>query len=857
MKIFILLVLFYIGYSGNNGQECYCNQLLTEADCLMSQLQCSWNSFKQQCKYETTIYQPQSIIREYCNQFSNDTCNKLKPCESCVSNGPCQLRYGSCSHFTGCTAFVEKDNSKCQQISERCITDGVQCVEIGICDSYKTEIACQQDMNHKWCFWDKNTSKCRYPEKCEELPKTFYQDSQCKSQISDCESSQQGGCQDQTIIYSVSTTSNTSSTTTTQTTTTTTSYNASPSLNQCKDFTLESECIKNLEGSPCYWNENSCKDKVCSIAPKNFKTNKICQNFLSFCITMKEGGCMNNGTCQVANTLEACAKDIFGVDCVWTANGGCIYKNCSLAPTTITSNQDCDSFIKDVCVVKEGGGCRNKECEDLYGSSHVSCWTQKSGCTVGLNSKCAKIKNCEDTTLKGACMEGLNGPCLWIFNQFSNEQPQGKCYSYNSCQSIQWNTDQQCKQVSPFCTTDGTKCIPITQCSETNTNGGCVNGNDGQCIQTVMALNNTQTVCKKFDTCSSAYYLKHEECQNANKNCTTNGLTGCISLFDCSAYKTKESCKINSEKYSCFWNEIQQICRDSICSDYNFNTHQQCNLVVINVKDKCTSDGEQCLVISSCTTYKSKLVCNNAQATEGTCIWSELESQCKVKQCSDISAQNLANCSLELGSCTFDGTKCIQWQLCSNYQTKVACNTMGLDGICFWSKSGSCSLMTSCKSATDDEQACRQANQKCNWLSSGSCEDHQCDSYYKQHGTCTNLQNWNGQSQIICQEKSGNCNYVDPMTLNQKDCYKVSNYWYTWNPTTSKCAICNPQIKPSNNTNGTNTSKNSNNTNSTTGNDNTNSTNSTDSSETLTNQESTSSSFFITYFMLFILIVFI
>ncbi|CAK89324.1 unnamed protein product (macronuclear) [Paramecium tetraurelia] len=827
----------------------------------MSQLLCSWNSFKQQCRYETSIYQPQSIVREYCDQFSKETCNKLRPCESCVSNGPCQLYQGYCTHFTGCTAFAEKDNSKCQQISERCITDGVHCVEIGICDSYKTETACKQDMNRKWCFWDKNTTKCRYPEKCEELPKTFTQDSQCKSQISDCESSQQGGCQDQTIIQQVSTTATATTTSTTATTTTTTtSYNTNPSLNQCKDFTSDSECIKNLEGSPCYWNENLCKDKICSIAPKTFTTNKECSTFLSFCITMSGGGCMNNGTCQVANTSQACVKDIFGVGCFWTANGGCIYKNCDLAPTTLTSNQDCDSFLKDVCVVKEGGGCRNKECEDLFGSSHGSCWTQKNGCTVGLNSKCAKIKNCEDTALKGACIEGLNGPCLWVNNQFSNEQPSGKCYSYNSCQSIQWNTDQQCKQISPFCTTDGTKCVPITQCSETNTNGGCVNGNDGQCIQTVIAIKETQKVCKKFDTCSLAYYLKHEECQNANKKCTSNGLTGCIPLLDCSAYKAKESCKINSNQNSCFWNEVTQTCRDSICSDYNYNTHQQCNSIFINVMDKCTSDGEQCLVISSCTTYKSKSVCNNAQATEGSCKWSEVEPSCKVKQCSDISAPGLDNCSLELGNCTFDGTKCIQWQLCSNYQTKVSCNTMGLDGNCYWSKSGSCQLMTSCKSASDDEQACRQANQKCYWNSNGTCEDHNCDSYYKQHGTCTILQSWDGQSQTFCQEKQGTCKLVDPITLNQLDCYKVSNYLYTWNPTTSKCAICNAKIKPTNNTNKTNTSTNSNNTsnntNSTTVN-NTNTTNSTDSSDNVTNQESTSSSSFIKYFVLFILTVLI
>ncbi|CAD8193075.1 unnamed protein product [Paramecium octaurelia] len=844
MKILFFLMLLLLGRSLNEKYECSCDQILTEADCLMSHKYCNWNSFKQKCQQDALIVPSQLMIREYCEQFSQSACNKLKPCETCVSNGPCQWYQGICSHFTGCTAFAETDSFKCQQISNRCITDGVYCVEIGVCDSYKTETACKQDMNYKWCFWDNNLNKCRYPQICQELPKTFTFDSQCRSQISTCTTNHQGGQLEPGTVQVTS----------------------QIYKSQCKDFTLQSECVKNSDQNLCYWNEIQCVDKICSNAPKILITNSSCQSFLSYCITMNGGGCMNNGKCQVANTLAACDKDIFGIDCFWTDESGCIYKSCDLAPTTLISNYDCDLFLKDKCVIKEGGGCRNKECEDLFGSSHISCWTQKSGCTVGLNSRCGKPKNCEDTTLKEACIEGLNGPCLWIINQFSNEQPQGKCYSYNSCQSIQWNTDQQCKQISPFCTTDGIKCIPITLCSETNTNGGCVTGNDGYCIQTVTAINDNKLICKRFDSCSSANYLIHEWCQHANQMCTSNGVTGCIPLADCAAYQTKESCKVNSYKNPCFWIEAEQICRDKSCSDFSYKTRFQCNEIGSDLKKRCTFDGVQCIDISTCGNYKSKSVCNNAKSEEGSCIWSELEQACNVRFCQDISAPSLYNCSFELANCTFDGTKCIEWEVCTNYYTKTACNTMGLDGICYWSKSGSCQLMTSCKSASDDEQACALANQNCFWNSMGVCQDHYCESFQKSHGTCINFNSWDNQSQIFCQEQQGACRKVDPNTLNQNDCYKVTNYLYTWNPNSSKCTICNPQIKPNiNNNNNTNTSSNnnSNNTNSTNNNNNTHSSNNnntnnnncTDNSDTDTNQKSTKSSFFLTYFVLFILTV--
>ncbi|CAD8126420.1 unnamed protein product [Paramecium sonneborni] len=277
----------------------------------MSQYQeCNWNSFKQNCQYGAISSEYSQNSETYCEQFSQTNCNKLQPCEFCVKNGPCQWYGERCSHFTGCTAFNKSSTSQCQSISERCITDGIHCVEIGTCDSYKTEIACKQDMNNIWCFWDQNNMKCQYPQSCEELPLTFTQDYQCKSQISTCVSNQFGGCktQTQTEIY------------------TTTNSVESESLSQgiqqqkyktCQEITVISDC-ETYEGSiKCFWQDNKCIDKICQNASKNLKKNSECQQFLSYCITTNGGGCINNGSCMVANISEACSKDINEIDCFW------------------------------------------------------------------------------------------------------------------------------------------------------------------------------------------------------------------------------------------------------------------------------------------------------------------------------------------------------------------------------------------------------------------------------------------------------------------------------------------------------------------------------------------------------------
>jgi hypothetical protein len=128
--------------------------------------------------------------------------------------------------------------------------------------------------------------------------------------------------------------------------------------------------------------------------------------------------------------------------------------------------------------------------------------------------------------------------------------------------------------ISSNCTTDGTECIGITSCAETNITGGCKTGTDGECIQTVSAKTASDIVCKAYTSCDVSYYLTHDECYGANPNCTSDYTNGCVSRAACSAYTKPGQCKLNKDGAVldttgnitstgvCVWDETAAACRD-------------------------------------------------------------------------------------------------------------------------------------------------------------------------------------------------------------------------------------------------------------------------------------------------------
>lgn len=93
------------------------------------------------------------------------------------------------------------------------------------------------------------------------------------------------------------------------------------------------------------------------------------------------------------------------------------------------------------------------------------------------------MTNCKEIKVRAACIEGNDGPCLWIAKHVNPDSTLGACFLYDSCKSLDWLSHDTCKLISPNCTTDGTTgCVGITSCAGTNVKGGCKTGTDGECI---------------------------------------------------------------------------------------------------------------------------------------------------------------------------------------------------------------------------------------------------------------------------------------------------------------------------------------------------------------------------------------
>ncbi|CAK64863.1 unnamed protein product (macronuclear) [Paramecium tetraurelia] len=663
----------------------------------------------------------------------------------------------------------------------------------------------------------------------------------------------------------------------------------------CETMT-EKQCVTDKTARSCYWNGTACITRSCENAPEAtssaedcntylsgctsdsvkcktkvcedfaFATDALCKSALSTCTT-NGTNCVTRGTCFQALSQAGCVTSVTNQQCEWMPVVGtnpayCTIKTCNTAPVTLTSEAACAGYFTN-CTTKNGGGCVTK--------STCAAVTIDAACTTALNGTvCAwdsaqmeplmlhakpkeldallvpmenvqEIQNCEQTTIRSACIEGTNGPCLWINDYVNTDGSKGACFRYTSCKSLNWNSDTSCKWISNQCTTNGSNCVGITLCSETNTDGGCVTGYDGACIQSVPALNSSDPkVCKPYTSCADAFYTTHSDCQIASKKCTTNGTTGCIALGACSSYTTQAGCYFNDKGVVltsgaitstgiCTWDTTASSCRDQSCADLTGTTHATCSSQL----STCTSDGTTCLIKGACSSYTTQTACTTAVGSDGICYW-ELASatnnntaKCRLMTCADIQNGTSTNvCSVALSSCVSNGTACISKANCSTYTTKTACNSGGLDGICVFTQStaagaaagtGTCALMTACTIANNDQLACQAAKDRCSWTAASGtgttavaskCATHTCATNQATNGACTRFLNWDKKTQQICTLVSGTCTATDPSTLSLNDCFLVSGYTYTWNASTSKCGVCTAVVvypnNTDNNTNNTN-----------------------------------------------------
>ncbi|CAD8070415.1 unnamed protein product [Paramecium primaurelia] len=804
------------------------------------------------------IPQPGCMARIICSSYSTqDQCHLNHLGNECVWNTnsdkaicqekSCYTAPLSTVTHNDCYSYYNTSSVTCT-VS---INDGELggCQQTADCALYAKKEQCQINWKGETCAWIETSSQCA-DKSCETAPATsdYDDDSKCRSYISNkCTVSQSGqGC-----------------------------VNVPAS---CEIMT-EKQCYFNKNGDPCYWTGTICVTRSCENAPDSvssadecnaylagctsdtvkcktkvcedyqFTTDALCQQELSTC-TSNGKYCVTRGSCFQATSQAGCVTSSTGQSCEWiAAQGYCTIKNCLTAPLTLTTEEECANYFTK-CTTKKGGGCitkstcagtlieagcttalngtvcfwdaeikkcRDRDCQDFNGNTHHECQLQRTGCTMGINGKCARVQNCKQTTIRGACIEGADGPCLWIEKYENDDGSKGACFKYTSCKSLSWDNDQKCKLVSSQCTTNGSHCVGISLCSETNTNGGCVTGYDGACIQSVPALNSSDPkVCKPFNSCIQAYYITHSDCQQANNKCTTNGVTGCIALGECSSYTSKAGCYINDKGLIisgdlvistgiCIWNNNTNKCRDQECSDLTGSTHSECSSKL----SKCTSNGAICVLQGNCSTYTTQGVCLVGKANDGPCFWDQTSTTCRIQVCKDIQNGNTPDaCSIM--SCVTDGTNCIPKANCSTYKNKTTCNQGGLDGICVFTQTstfeGTCSLMTNCASANKDQSACNLARDRCHWhkdetTNSTQCVTHTCATNQAMNGSCTRFFNWDKKTQQICAVFTGVCQAVDPSTLSKDDCFLISGYTYTWSTSNNKCGVCTTINQSTNTTN--------------------------------------------------------
>ncbi|CAD8096596.1 unnamed protein product [Paramecium sonneborni] len=795
-------------------EQCYINQNLEE---------CVWGKEAQQlsgkCLDKSCNTAPISLVTHndcsfyfqtkniYCtvnaatNLLNNSIilggCIKTKNCYEYIHQEQCQInstgnicvwQNNQCFDKSCATAPITQEydsHDKCNNyLFNQCTVSftGQGCIDIPISCEIMTQKQCLISRRGDPCFW---TGKECVSRSCENAPDSIQTDEDCQNYFPGCAYSKNKCrtkvCED----YDYKTDDKCQAIDPTCTT----NGIFCVLRETCLQALSRSGCVTSSQNELCEWlsgqqNQEYCTNRSCETAPKVLKTEGECDAYLQSCTTKKGGGCVSKSTCNAVSIDVACTYALDGTKCAWNNN----------------------LMI-----------CLEEDCQDFEGITHHQCKARRLGCTVGENGKCARIKYCSETTVVNACIEGLDGPCLWIKN---SENSQGACFQYSSCQSINWDNDQQCKRISNKCTTNGEHCVAITSCSETK-DQGCVTGFDGPCIRSNQILNQPlPSICKPFTKCSDALYTTHSECQKASKNCTTNGETECILLNSCSLYKSKAGCIINdkgSKKVNetiistgfCTWNSTEEKCRDQICEDIKGQTHAACNSKL----STCTSNGNYCLSISECQAYKTKNACKIALSKNNfPCFWDVSNLNCQKKKCSNIENGNSTYvCQKELSFCTSNGTDCIEKANCTSYESKIACNSGGLDGICVFNQQNSsqqgsiCSKMVNCQQANNDKLACLNAKYQCFWKEnndsiSGECLQHTCATYQQYHKDCHSFEIMNSKQKIFCKMIDKICRKEEPENFQANECFKLTDYTYTWSTTNNKCLSCGKkENNPTNN----------------------------------------------------------
>ncbi|CAD8090382.1 unnamed protein product [Paramecium sonneborni] len=714
-KIFIIQALSK-QINAQMSSFCVCGQIQDSEQCEKSSI-CQWSESK--CKIRNGLkYVEIESLEKQCKEYSQ---------EDCRLQDNCGFYLGECIDFKECSLFKREE---CIESSQKCVSDGMQCIDVDECEKYINWNACQnRDKVNRYCFWSiTENPKCRLSRECNELPLYLSNDFQCREQISTCTVSQYGGCVE--------------------------------SEEECGKIKFDKQCYYNkAKSQKCYWDYDLsiCLELVCGNL--KFTSDFECRSQLLECTT-NGFTCVLRQECKDSKLIEGCVTDQNGNKCIFI-NNECKKKECSLAEDVdIYSNYiKCQQFDFDLdCVYKNGGGCKDRpyECEfydaqdDCLSIQNQNCfWSdnqcKKKGCLNQLLSlnhyQCKQIEKCMGK-FGGGCQDRPLTCNLINQSQFCElDYYNRNCY-WNSYQCVEnicsnfyfpdFSNHLQCFTVNNKCTYD----YYLGVCKDYN----CQTLHQNDCL--------TNPLCKlskrcKLKQCSDApvSLITNTDCELWLKKCTVKvyqistvyQFHGCVEkLQNCNDYHQNQ-CYTTIDGYQCKW--IGTSCTSKVCSDFLTSSE----IVCINLKVK----GMKCLINSSntacvqwpttCSGFSDITYCTQGLIDGTKCLW--IGTSCVLK-----------DCSLSSGAST--NYQCGQWNPICNYDISTS----------------------QCKQ--------RDLNDTCSMTIVFTQKNHQeCNAW---NILCT--ENLTGA--VGCQRKQYSCSKYN----NQLKC--VNNYYGVkceWNTTTNQC----------------------------------------------------------------------
>ncbi|CAD8122845.1 unnamed protein product [Paramecium sonneborni] len=646
----------------------------------------------QGCIVASTTCANQIGFDSFCN-WALDTDNK-----STCAKGTLATTDAHCTKLTCGLNVTATTDSDCQQFHPNCLNKGQGCInQSEPCSSYYgTKAQCQLFTgNGKKCFGDSATTKtaCR-DKKCTDMT-TVLDYSDCENLLSGCIFNGVGCVSIAADCLSYMGTQET-----------------------CKEF-------KEIYGTQHCWGSSStkidnCTDRKCS--DKAGTTDQECQDFLPPIAPSTTQKCITNGTVCVdigkpcsffEGNAETCSQ--------FTATDGpcqpsvisakkvsCKPRVCYEAPNTYRTDDQCQQYHPSCRTT--GRGCKiNISCDDYISSTLC---TENKQCQLARQCR-SLVTKCDQLTDQGLSV-CVNTP-LQNGNRcagFTSANDAIGCRDF-TCADYEESitTHNDCFQRDKTCTTSGVGCVTIGECSSYTSKSICEAANTTE-LSKRCTWDSTNELCRQRQ-CADGEFATNELCFTFLAGCQTTGKMCMGPDFVCNVFTgNPQYCLKNGSGYPCLY--VNGVCYEySKCTDITNPSFDFCQAF----STQCVPSIKTCRAVTQCEKYEDIDSCligvNNTK-----CQWLSQGIQGICKQsiiCSDAINTSLEKCKAVGTKCSWDGTKCINKGLCSDYLNQITCSA-DTESLCHWTE-------TSCKSRECIDYSVRT--------------DFECLNYKVMSGLCT------------------------------------------------------------------------------------------------------------------------